>query len=504
MAWNKNDEVIIEITDMGMDGNGIGHTEDGYTLFVKDTVIGDRVKVKVMKAKKNYGFARLTEVISPSEHRVEAVCPVARQCGGCQLMNMSYERQKQYKEDKILNCLTRIGGFDEAFLKERKDSFLGMEFPYFYRNKALFPVGMGKDGKCSIGFYAGRTHSIVATDGCYLQGPVNGLQTAGQSLGKEAGSQRSSDFSDLKVSEEIPGKILAIIRDYVDEHHVAVYDETTGKGLLRHILIRSGFATGEWMACLVVNGKKLPKEELLVEKLTSIPGMKSIGINTNTENTNVVMGKETRFLWGDEFISDDIGAVKFRISPVSFYQVNPVQTNHLYQAALDYAGLKGDETVWDLYCGIGTISLFLAQKAGHVYGVEINPKAIEDAKKNACLNGMENVTFYAGAAEDFVPSAYEKNPEAKEAKASGGEALLPTPDVIVVDPPRKGCDSVLIETLLKAAPKKIVYVSCDPATLARDLKLLCEGGYQMECFRGCDMFPMSGHVETVVLMSKVK
>lgn len=465
--WKKEDELTLVITDLSDDGNGIGHV-DGYTLFVKDSVIGDEVKVKIMKAKKNYAFARLIEVVTPSPDRVVPVCPIARQCGGCQMMFTSYEGQVKFKQERILNCLTRIGHMDRAELEQKMDSLIENEEPYFYRNKALFPVGMGKDGKCNIGFYAGRTHSIIDTKGCYLQGPGSGNG----------------------IEDTTHARILSVIRNFIDENHIPVYDEATGRGLVRHILLRSGFATGEWMVCLVINGKKLPKAEQFIEELTKIEGMKSISINVNTDNTNVVMGKTTRLLWGSEYITDTIGDIRFRISPVSFYQVNPGQTKKLYQKALDYAGLTGNETVWDLYCGIGTISLFLAQKAGHVYGVEINPQAIRDAKENAKLNGIENVTFYTGAAEDFVPGAYD------------GTKELPAPDVIVVDPPRKGCDPLLIDTLLKAAPERIVYVSCDPATLARDIALLRDGGYELQRFCGCDMFSQSGHVETVVALHR--
>lgn len=499
--WKKEDELTLVITDMSDDGNGIGHV-DGYTLFVKDSVIGDEVKVKIMKAKKNYAFARLIEVVKPSPDRVVPVCPIARQCGGCQMMFTSYEGQVKFKRERILNCLTRIGHMDRAELEQKMDPLIENEEPYFYRNKALFPVGMGKDGKCKIGFYAGRTHSIIDTKGCYLQGPGSGNG----------------------IEHETHARILSIIRNFIDGNHIPIYDEVTGRGLVRHILLRSGFATGEWMVCLVLNGKTLPKAEQLIEELTRIDGMKSISINVNTDNTNVVMGKTTKLLWGSEYITDMIGDIRFRISPVSFYQVNPGQTRKLYQKALDYAGLTGNETVWDLYCGIGTISLFLAQKAGHVYGVEINPQAIRDAKENAKLNGIENVTFYTGAAEDFVPGAYNgtgmkypnsqgnavEQPESSLQMPSVEKAgklpspSLPAPDIIVVDPPRKGCDPVLIDTLLKAAPERIVYVSCDPATLARDIALLRDGGYELQRFCGCDMFSQSGHIETCVLLTHRK
>lgn len=453
MEFKKNDLVTVKIEDMGHDGEGIGKAE-GYTLFIKDTVIGDVVEAKIMKMKKNYGYARLVRVLEASKDRTEPKCPVARACGGCQLQFLAYEKQLEFKKNKVLGNLERIGGFSDISVEK----VMGMENPWRYRNKAQFPVGKDKDGNLITGFYAGRTHSIIPNTNCYLG---------------------------VEVNEEILNAVL----DYMRENHVEPYDEVTGKGLVRHILIRYGFKTKEIMVCIIINGRKIPNAAGLAEKLKDISGMTSITLNVNTKRNNVILGNEILPLWGKNYITDYIGEVKYQISPLSFYQVNPVQTEKLYGTALEYAGLTGKETVWDLYCGIGTISLFLAQKAKKVYGVEIVPAAIEDARRNAELNGIENAEFFVGKAEEVLPAKYEED---------GIYA-----DVIVVDPPRKGCDGALIETMLSMKPERIVYVSCDSATLARDLKILCEREYQVEKVAVCDMFPGSVHVETVCLLSKL-
>ena len=460
---NKNDIVTVEITDIGVSGEGIGHV-DGYTLFIKDAVIGDVVEAKVMKAKKNYGYARLMKVITPSEYRVEPKCAFARRCGGCQIQEMSYDRQLVFKDQKIRGNLERIGGFTKDQIDTVMQPVVGMEHPFGYRNKAQFPFGTDKEGNPITGFYAGRTHDIIANTDC--------------ALGVEQNKE-----------------ILEIILQYMRENKIKSYDEKTGKGLIRHALIRYGFKTKEIMVCLVVNGKKLPKAERLIEKLIQIEGMTSITISPNTRRDNVIMGDSYEILWGQGYITDYIGNVKYQISPLSFYQVNPVQTEKLYGLALEYADLKGDETVWDLYCGIGTISLFLAQKAKQVYGVEIVPQAIDDAKENAKINAIDNAEFFVGKAEEVLPEYY-----AEYEREHNGETAHA--DVIVVDPPRKGCDETLLETIVKMQPEKVVYVSCDSATLARDLKYLCANGYEITVCRGVDQFPQSVHVETVVLLSK--
>ena len=461
---NKNDIVTVEITDIGVSGEGIGHV-DGYTLFIKDAVIGDVVEAKVMKAKKNYGYARLMKVITPSEYRVEPKCAFARRCGGCQIQEMSYDRQLVFKDQKIRGNLERIGGFTKDQIDTVMQPVVGMEHPFGYRNKAQFPFGTDKEGNPITGFYAGRTHDMIANTDC--------------ALGVEQNKE-----------------ILEIILQYMRENKIKSYDEKTGKGLIRHALIRYGFKTKEIMVCLVVNGKKLPKAERLIEKLIQIEGMTSITISPNTRRDNVIMGDSYEILWGQGYITDYIGNVKYQISPLSFYQVNPVQTEKLYGLALEYADLKGDETVWDLYCGIGTISLFLAQKAKQVYGVEIVPQAIDDAKENAKINAIDNAEFFVGKAEEVLPEYY-----AEYEREHNGETAHA--DVIVVDPPRKGCDETLLETIVKMQPEKVVYVSCDSATLARDLKYLCANGYEIKMCRGVDQFPQSVHVETVCLLSKL-
>ena len=454
MEFRKNDLVTLEIEDCGIDGEGIGKA-DGFTVFVKDAVIGDTVTAKIIKAKKNYGYGRLMEVLKPSPYRVEPKCEFARQCGGCQLQALSYDQQLVFKTNKVKGHLERIGGFTDIPM----EPIIGMDELFHYRNKAQFPVGRNKEGKIVTGFYAGRTHNIIENRDCALG---------------------------VAENKEVLDRVIA----HMEKYGIEPYNEATGKGLVRHVLIRYGYFTKEVMVCLILNGNKLPKEELLVKSLCEIPGMTSITINVNKKRSNVILGEEICLLWGQEYITDRIGDISYQISPLSFYQVNPMQTQKLYAKALEYADLHGQETVWDLYCGIGTISLFLAQKAKFVRGVEIVPAAIENAKENAKLNGLENTEFFVGKAEEVLPREYKKN---------GVYA-----DVIVVDPPRKGCDETLLETMVEMNPERIVYVSCDSATLARDLKYLCERGYELRKVCPVDQFGMTVHVETVVLLSQQK
>ena len=454
MEFRKNDLVTLEIEDCGIDGEGIGKA-DGFTVFVKDAVIGDTVTAKIIKAKKNYGYGRLMEVLKPSPYRVEPKCEFARQCGGCQLQALSYDQQLVFKTNKVKGHLERIGGFTDIPM----EPIIGMDELFHYRNKAQFPVGRNKEGKIVTGFYAGRTHNIIENRDCALG---------------------------VAENKEVLDRVIA----HMEKYGIEPYNEATGKGLVRHVLIRYGYFTKEVMVCLILNGNKFPKEEQLVKSLCEIPGMTSITINVNKKHSNVILGEEIRLLWGQEYITDRIGDISYQISPLSFYQVNPMQTQKLYAKALEYADLHGQETVWDLYCGIGTISLFLAQKAKFVRGVEIVPAAIENAKENAKLNGLENTEFFVGKAEEVLPREYKKN---------GVYA-----DVIVVDPPRKGCDETLLETMIEMNPERIVYVSCDSATLARDLKYLCERGYELRKVCPVDQFGMTVHVETVVLLSHKK
>lgn len=452
LKYKKNDEYIVNIEDTGTGGEGIARI-DGYTLFVKDAVRGDECRVRITKAHDNFAFARLMEVISPSPHRVTPVCPVAKRCGGCTVMMADYEEQLRFKENKVKNNLEKIGkvtGFELC-------PIIGMDEPYHYRNKAQFPMGLSSDGRIISGFYAGRTHVIIENDKCYIG---------------------------VHENEEI----LEIIKKFMEEKNILPYDETTFKGLIRHVMIRKAFVTGEIMVCLIINGDKIPFSNELVERLCKVEGMTSISISKNKDNTNVIMGKSIENLYGKGYITDYIKDIKFNISPKSFFQVNPVQTEKLYGKALEFAGLTGNETVWDLYCGIGTISLFLARSAKKVYGVEIISDAIRDARHNAKINNITNAEFFVGKSEEILPEYYKKH---------GGYA-----DVIVVDPPRKGCDQALLNCIVEMKPERLVYVSCDSATLARDVKFLSENGYEVRKVQPVDMFPHTYHVETIVALHR--
>ena len=500
MAYQKNELLEVEITDIGNEGEGIGKC-DGYTLFVKDAVIGDLVQARITKPKKNYAYARVEKVLTPSPFRVDAPCPIHRQCGGCQIQAMSYEKQLEYKQNKVRGNLIRLGGFSEELVDSVMEPIVGMENCFRYRNKAQYPIGLDKAGNPVAGFYAGRTHRIIANTDCLLG---------------DEGNQ----------------EILQAVLSYMKEQRVVAYDEITGKGVLRHVLIRNGRASGEILVCLVINARELPAKQALLDKLTVIKNMTSVSYSINMEKTNVIMGTEIVNLWGTSYITDRIRIYKpglaefdgrevaFRISALSFYQVNPKQTEKLYSLALEYAGLTGNETVWDLYCGIGTISLFLAGDAKKVYGVEIIPQAIADAKENARLNGITNAEFFVGKAEEVLPKFYrgemcdrtdancEQNDDAGVSVLDGmvtgaaDDTDMRHPNVIVVDPPRKGCDEVCLQTMLQMAPERIVYVSCDSATLARDLRILCDGGYELQRVRPVDQFGQTVHVETVVLLSQ--
>jgi 23S rRNA (uracil1939-C5)-methyltransferase len=512
----KNDLFELTITDIGVDGEGIGHY-DGMTFFVKDAVIGDVIRARALKLKKNYGYARVEEVLTPSTFRIVPRCPAYRSCGGCQLQPLSYEKQLDYKQKKVRGNLIRIGGFPEQKVDAWMLPIVGMDEPFRYRNKAQFPVGYDKNGEVVFGFYASRSHNIIPVGDCCL----------GVEQNKE---------------------ILGVIKAWMQQYGIRPYDEKTGKGLLRHALLRYGFQTGEIMVCLVINGMKLPHAAELAAALTQIPGMTSISYNVNRDNTNVILGEQTFCVWGQPYITDYIRQFSFQISPQSFYQVNPAQTEKLYGIALDFAGLTGTESVWDLYCGIGTISLFLSQKAKQVYGVEIVPQAIADAKDNAKRNGVTNVEFFVGKAEEVLPEFYEResrkaggNASCAASDARGGvtderarddvgstgassgraDACLSAgnntgkpagdaapsmlrPDVIVVDPPRKGCDEKCLDVMLKMQPERIVYVSCDSATLARDLKVLCDGGYEIKKVQAVDQFGQTVHVEVATCLQRVK
>ncbi len=449
----KNKIYEMHIDALGSNGEGIGRI-DGYTVFVEGALPGETIRVLILKVKKNYGYGKRMEILETSPARREPLCPVAKQCGGCQLQHLSYEAELAYKTKEVKDVMERIGGIRDVEVKPA----LGMENPWRYRNKAQFPVGKGKEG-CAIGFYAKRSHRIVDTEQCFLQNDCNDA-------------------------------IIRIIREFLNEFHIPVYEEERHKGLVRHILTRIGRNSGEIMVCIVINGQQLPMSEILVERLQTVEGVVSIVLNINKEKTNVILGSKIVTLWGKNTIMDTIDGIAFEISPLSFYQVNPIQTEVLYSKALELAELTGKETVLDLYCGIGTISLFFARKAKQVFGVEIVPEAIADAKKNAERNGITNVEFAVGAAEDVIPRLYEEQ----------GIAA----DVVIVDPPRKGCDEKLLETILQIGPQKVIYISCNPATWARDLLILTAGGYELKEVQPVDQFCHSVHIEVVSMLSKVK
>ncbi len=477
----KNDKVCIDITDYTDEGLGIGRaktSEGTFTLFVKDTAIGDRVEAVVTKVCKTYGYARLLSVTKPSPDRTDTGCPVASPCGGCSLRHISYEAQLKWKQKRVTDCMSRIGSLAAGEDYELRP-IAGMDDPARYRNKAQYPMGV-KEGRIVTGFYAGRTHTIIASDDCMIEPRA---------------------FAD----------ILAAIRTFAERNSLSVYDEETGSGLLRHVLLREGMDGKELMVCVIVNAppgdKRFLVFEELVRELKEIREIKTILLSHNTKRTNVILGEKETCLYGEGRIRDKIGENVYEISARSFYQVNPAQTKVLYDKTTVAAGLTGKETVWDLYCGTGTISLFLAGKAREVYGVEIVSAAVEDAKRNAALNGISNAHFACGRAEDIIIDDSEPDLKLSGRQVRGSQELhgegdntdlqLPPPDVIVVDPPRKGCDGKLIETIAGSGAKKLVYVSCNPATLARDAGMLAGRGYKLKTLEPVDMFPHTTGVECV-------
>lgn len=454
--------VEADIVGIGHDGEGVGRTRDGYTLFVRGALPGEKVKARVQHVKKQYGYAALVEVSERGPDRVEPPCPLYAECGGCQLQHLSYEGQLRWKRQLVVDALERIGKLPVRGSGAAEGEgvtvhpTLGMSEPWRYRNKAQVPIGQEQSGLIG-GFYAQGTHRIIDMNECLIQHEMN---------------------------DDVVRKVKRV----AGELGIRAYDEGSGRGLLRHVVVKVGFRTGDVMVVLVTNGEKIQRVDELVGLIREeLPGVKSIVQNINTAQTNVIFGDRTVVLWGEEYIRDWIGDVQFAISARSFYQVNPVQTEVLYGKALEYAGLSGDETVIDAYCGIGTISLFLARQAGHVYGVEIVEDAIADARRNARLNGLASrVTFQAGPAEEIIPAW----------RRDGVSA-----DVIVVDPPRKGCDAALLSTIGEMAPRRVVYVSCNPATLARDLRVLEDAGYRTVEVQPVDMFPHTVHVECVILLN---
>ncbi|MCR4568646.1 MAG: 23S rRNA (uracil(1939)-C(5))-methyltransferase RlmD [Pseudobutyrivibrio sp.] len=483
---NKNDIVRLTIEDMSLEGAGIGHT-DGVTIFVKDAVVGDVCDVIITKVKKTYCFATVKEVIEPSAYRVTPDCDKARQCGGCQIMQVDYNKQLEIKENIVANNLVKIGGYDRDYVDSIHESIIGMDEPVRYRNKAQVPIGTDKEGNLIAGFYGARSHRIVPNDDCKLC------------------SKKSMDI------------VYAVI-EYMKECKVPAYDEVSRRGLIRHVLVREGKATGETMVCVVVNGDKLPSVDSLISHIRRIePELASLVLNINTRRDNVIMGFETKLLYGKEAIRDSItltngDTIMFDISANSFYQVNHDQMERLYSKALEYADLHGSESVWDLYCGIGTISLSMAKRAGMVFGIEVVPQAIENAKANAKINDLENARFFCGEAERILPEFYSGKAAASRLlenegyDASADANLLDEmtkPDVIMVDPPRKGCDTVALDTMVSMSPQRIVYVSCDSATLARDLKYLEERGYHLHKYTVVDQFGHTMHTECVSLLQRM-
>ena len=451
---SKDKMYVVDIVDIGQGGVGIGKFE-GFTVFVDGGLVKDKIKVKITKSKKNYAVGDIVEIIEPSPYRVERKCSKElKDCGGCQIQELDYQEQLNIKTNEVKQVISRIGKLEDVVVHPA----LGMEEPFRYRNKAQFPI-QKVDGSPVIGFYKKKSHDIIPTDQCIIQ----------------------HDVSD---------KIIKIIKTYIRAYKVSVYDEKTHTGVLRHLVTKVGFTSKEVMVVLVANGRKLPYLNELASVLKeNIPGFKTLVVNVNREKTNVILGNENRVIYGDGKINDNIGDLVFEISPLSFFQVNPVQTEVLYNKALEYAALGENDTVFDIYCGIGTISLFLAQRAKKVYGIEIVEEAIKDAKRNAEINNLDNVEFYVGKAEDVVPKMYKQGKRA---------------NVVVVDPPRKGCDEKVLDTIVSMQPDRVVYVSCNPSTLARDLAYLNEKGYKSLEVQPVDMFPHSVHIENVALIVKDK
>ena len=449
---SKDKMYVVDIVDIGQGGVGIGKF-DGFTVFVDGGLVKDKIKVKITKSKKNYAVGEIVEIIEPSPFRVERKCSKElKDCGGCQIQELDYQEQLNIKTNEVKQVISRIGKLDDVVVHPA----LGMEEPFRYRNKAQFPI-QKVDGVPVIGFYKKKSHDIIPTDECIIQHDVN-------------------------------DKIIKIIKTYIRAYKVSIYDEKTHTGVLRHLVTKVGFTTKEVMVVLVANGKKLPYLNELASVLKeNIPGFKTLVLNVNREKTNVILGNENRVIYGDGKINDNIGDLVFEISPLSFFQVNPLQTEVLYNKALEYANLGENDTVFDIYCGIGTISLFLAQKAKKVYGIEIVEEAIKDAKRNAEINNLDNVEFYVGKAEEVVPKMYKQGKRA---------------NVVVVDPPRKGCDEKVLDTIVSMEPDRVVYVSCNPSTLARDLNYLDERGYKCLEVQPVDMFPHSVHIENVALIVK--
>ncbi|MDM0867992.1 23S rRNA (uracil(1939)-C(5))-methyltransferase RlmD [Clostridium perfringens] len=451
----KNKEYIFDIISQGYEGEGIAKIDNKYPIFIEGALKGEKVKVRIVKVNKNFAYGKLMEVLEASEERVNPPCAIYKRCGGCKLQHASYKAQLDFKWDRVKDCVSKIGKLDPTIVKYP----LGMENPWRYRNKVQLPIGL-INGEVKIGFFAPRSHDIIDMESCLIQ-------------------------------DEIGDKVVKLTREWIEKFNIRPYNvdgEYDEKGVVRHIMIRRGFTTNEVMVVLVTNGENLPhKEEFVDLMVKNIPGIKSVIQNINSKKTNVILGLESKTLWGEDTISDYIGDFRFNISPLSFFQVNSIQTEVLYGKALEYANLTGNEEVFDAYCGTGTITLFLSQKAKKVYGVEIIPQAIDNAWINAKENKVENVEFFVGESEVVIPDLINKGVKA---------------DVVVVDPPRKGCDKKLLDAITNIDAKKIVYVSCDPSTLGRDLQVLEENGYKTLEVQPVDMFPNTSHIENVAKLIK--
>lgn len=459
---NKNDEFEIDISDLNEDGAGIGKREN-FVFFIKDTVPGDRVIALATKIKKNYGYARLLKILSPSRERISPPCLTASACGGCQIQQLNYESQLNFKEKKVLNDLIRIGGFDKESLEGILKPIIASNRTLRYRNKAIYPIRRGTDGKIKLGFFAGRTHVIVENRDCLI------------------GSAKNI-------------KILETLKAFIEENKLSAYDEKSGEGLFRNILIRESNAEGSISIVIVLNQERFTKNEALVSelisKLTEVePAIKSISLNVNKNKTNVIFGSKTINIYGPGFIKEKLGDLSFHISPLSFFQVNTVQTKKLYDTVAKFADLSGKETVWDLYCGVGSIGLYLARKAAYLYGIEEYPSAVRDAYENARINGIKNAEFFQGRVEDILKD-----------RRSSILSTVKNPFVMILDPPRKGSDIKSLESITKISPGKVIYVSCDPATLSRDLKYLCSNGFLLKSVQPLDMFPQTVKIETICLL----
>ncbi|KEI01873.1 23S rRNA (uracil(1939)-C(5))-methyltransferase RlmD [Clostridium botulinum] len=461
----KNKEYIVDISALGFEGEGIAKI-DNYAIFIPEAMIGEKVKIKIVKVKKNFAYGKLIEILETSKNREIPVCDIYKRCGGCSIQHFNYDAQLEFKKNRVKDCLERIGKLQVITKEEKNISYLdnklailhdtlGMQNPYRYRNKVQLPVGE-ENGEIKIGFYAPRSHNIIDMDICYIQ-------------------------------DEVGDTVVSLTREWMEKYNIKPYNEEKNVGIVRHIMIRRGFNTNEVMVVIVTRTNELlHKEELIELILKNIDGVTSIVQNINSKKTNVVLGLNNITLYGKEYISDYIGEFKFNISPLSFFQVNPIQTEVLYNKALEYAALTGNEVVFDAYCGTGTISLFLSKNAKKVYGVEIVEDAIENAKINAKENNVNNAEFIVGKSEEVIPNLIKQGIKA---------------DVVVVDPPRKGCDKSLLDAIGNMKPDRIVYVSCDPGTLARDLAILDELGYKTKEVQPVDMFPQTGHVENVVLLN---